>query len=393
VKEYVLLAQHVDDENPEELKRQTLLEPVSWYYVNHFPEYKYRRFFIASVPSETVQAKQKGDLKRKRRSVESVSEAIVGADANHFDFKAGTDDCSKATHKYDKCNGALQAGQYYKFSIAAYYKDDDEKIIQAPVHQAATKPKRTKLVAADAPVGYFSEEASGAIYWIIAVVVLGIMFFIAILVLVVLLCFKRRWNRPENTLNATITPITPSNFTVEAIDGKDPMLLHEKHVTEYSVPQTFYQEVKVPEQQEEPLATDDINLETSVVTGTVDMTQTHSMVILDESDGVTTGVTTGVSTTELVTVVEKEYETISQDVEFGEDVNQWEPMDIQLRIDPTGEQNPKVIKKDVVTPAEPVTSETPPPGTRLTRTTTTKYDENGKPIEQSTSTRTEKISQ
>ena len=32
---------------------------------------------------------------------------------DHFDYKVGTDDCSKMKGMYDKCNGPLQPGTAY----------------------------------------------------------------------------------------------------------------------------------------------------------------------------------------------------------------------------------------------------------------------------------------
>ena len=63
--------------------------------------------------------------------------------------------------------------------------------------------------------------------------------------------------------------------------------------------------------------------------------QTHSMVILD-------------SPAQTPEAQRKEYETRSASIKFTEEQPEWETMDIQLRIDPTGKQDPIITRKEHV---------------------------------------------
>ena len=251
-------------------------------------------------------------------------------------------------------------------------------------------------------MGFFSEEPTGAIYWIIAVVVLGILFWVTIVALVILLCFKRRYTPPAPT--ATFTPLVPRSPQTVVLgqattEVKTSLVPQETGQTTYDVPQTFFQVVEEPrpepepereptpapepepepepeplpepkaepepipepkpsepEVEPEPVKLEDVKVEPSITTMTIGTTitevQTHSMVVLDEAEDQEDVPCECESDPPAVVV--KEYETRSDDVTFGEDVDQWEPMEIQLRIDPTGEQDPKVIKKEVAAKGEKI---------------------------------------
>ena len=126
-------------------------------------------------------------------------------------------------------------------------------------------------------------------YWIIGVVVMGLLFWLAVLALVVLLCFKRKVVLLSNS------PTTrPSNITVDT-SVKDEPRSQKDGLKEYT-PSTFFQEVEVevkkPELEETPPPPVEYNLTDTVninnlpaepeIETVYENTQTHSMVILDE---------------------------------------------------------------------------------------------------------------
>jgi len=65
------------------------------------------------------------------------------------------------------------------------------------------------------------------------------------------------------------------------------------------------------------------------------ISQTHSMVIVD-----------GDSPPQTPEPMHKEYETRSADIKFTEEAPEWDTMDIQLRIDPTGKQDPIITRRE-----------------------------------------------
>ena len=73
VHEYTLIAMHIDNENPDEMKRQQLMEPVSWYYAMHYPEFKYRRFYVGKVAKDYLKQLNTNTNQRKRRDVSYYS--------------------------------------------------------------------------------------------------------------------------------------------------------------------------------------------------------------------------------------------------------------------------------------------------------------------------------
>ena len=46
---------------------------------------------------------------------------------------------------------------------------------------------------------------------------------------------------------------------------------------------------------------------------------------------------------------QQDYETRSANLKFGDENPEWESMDIQLRIDPTGERDPVITRRDTAT--------------------------------------------
>ena len=61
--------------------------------------------------------------------------------------------------------------------------------------------------------------------------------------------------------------------------------------------------------------------------------QTHSMVLVDSPDN-------------SPAAPRKEYETQSDSLKFNEELPEWESMDIQLRIDPSGKQEPVITRRE-----------------------------------------------
>ena len=188
------------------------------------------------------------------------------------------------------------------------------------------------------------------------------------LAIVLILCFKRRVLE-LNTIQ-----------TLNAVSGNPPL---EKEVNEYRPATNFYQqevevEVKEPDQSGSTSPSDSpspssspkkISKEESIhydnaesieyqesynINDTVNInnlppeptpepeyettTVTHSMVILDEYE----------SPSQSPVPLAKEYDTQSAVMKFVEEQPEWESMDIQLRIDPTGHQDPIITRKEHV---------------------------------------------
>ena len=182
-------------------------------------------------------------------------------------------------------------------------------------------------------------------YWIIGVAVLGLLFWLAVLTIVILLCFKRR------------VPLLSNRYTAHSDDIKvdtgikDDPPSHKGSIKEYA-PTTFFQEVvevKDPELNETPPSISEYDLTDTVTTkhfpeeqepeSVYESTQTHCIVILDEYEPLSPSPVPKYN----------EYDTQSAVMEFIEEQPEWQSMDIQLRIDPTGEQGPVITRKDHAT--------------------------------------------
>jgi len=255
------------------------------------------------------------------------------------------------------------------------------------------------------------------LYWIIAVVVLGVLFWLAMLAIALIFCFKRRYRRPESISNTRVTTIEPPSHD-DSIKGYNPNDLQTFYPQEVDVEKKKRDSDKVttpprtqtpeppaptpttpaptptppasplpPTVEERYNITDTVNINNLPSEPThVYHTQTHSMVILDDGNQK--------SPRQSPEPVPKDYDTQSIDMKFIEEQPEWESMDIQLRIDPSGNQDPVITRKEQTvddTESEDMYLPPPPPQEEeevktTTITTTITYDDNGNPIEE---TRTE----
>ena len=140
-------------------------------------------------------------------------------------------------------------------------------------------------------------------FWIIGLVVLGTLFWLSVLAIALLLCYKRRYT-PE-AVHAS-QGMTDNAVTL----SKGPMYLSEDEPTTFHAAPPSYKLKNL-----EPEFNDKQKRETQVT----------SMVMVDDD------------TPELK---RKDMETQSDSLKFSEESPEWESMDIQLRIDPSGKQEP-----------------------------------------------------
>jgi len=360
---YLLIAQEF---SPDMDPMNNNLPAVSYYYVINFPEYQYRRFYIANVS----QAALNGIKKRTRREV-------TVAKTDNFEYVAGNEDCSDPKYQTQNaiCNGKLKEGTLYRYGIQCVYTNG-KVVANVPVTQLPTSAKRTA-----SPTQSATANSSDILYWIIGVVVLGILFWLALLAIAILLCYKRRY-----------TPIDEHDSVPQPVTTVTDPPTHKEKVKMYR-PTAYYQEVDLKQDEvgddDSPLPTNDeavkvkeLPAEPEASTYDTTLTLTHSMVMLENLEGEPE------SPRQSPVQEPKEYDTISQSMKFGEDKNDWENMDIKLTIDPTGQRDPVITKAE----ADPVDESypSPPPShsnnsseeyvERKTITTTVSYDEHGNVI-------------
>ncbi|XP_065068670.1 protocadherin Fat 4-like isoform X2 [Rhopilema esculentum] len=152
----------------------TGMHTVSWYHVHYIPDtFRYRRYVIATII--------KTNSKRKRRAIQKTSSRV--------DVDVGTEkNCQTKTLESDVCNGPLLPGKFYRFQLVGYYVNNQ------PVSGAFTEPKATTLASISTKTGV-GNSAYVATYWIIGLVVLSFMFLMALLVIVIIFCFKRKYRK------------------------------------------------------------------------------------------------------------------------------------------------------------------------------------------------------
>ena len=142
-------------------------------------------------------------------------------------------------------------------------------------------------------------------FWIIGLVVLGTLFWLAVLAIALLLCYKRRYRMEAMPGGGKSRDIPDNSVTLNKATF---------HHNDPEPPATFtvYNEEKT---REPPI--------------------THSNVIVDESPDNSPAFHR-----------KYEYETQSDSLKFNEESPEWESMDIQLRIDPSGKQEPIITRRE-----------------------------------------------
>jgi len=154
-------------------------------------------------------------------------------------------------------------------------------------------------------------------FWIIGLVVLGTLFWLSVLAIALLLCYKRRYT-PE-AVYAYSQDVTDNNTVTLS---KGPNYLsddHEQPTTFHAAPPTYGKGFAEPQFGDKQIRE----------------AQTTSMVIIDDE-----------SPEQPRKAYPKDMETQSDSLKFSEESPEWESMDIQLRIDPTGKEEPIITRRE-----------------------------------------------
>eukprot|EP00794_Sanderia_malayensis_P015994 gene15994-17605_t len=276
----------------------TALYPVSWYYVHFIPSiYQYRRFVIATVyPQKTA--------RRKRRDV------LENTQPTYLKYRAGTEQgCQLKTLETSICNGPLMPGKSYRYQLVGYYAENN------PVTGAFTSPMPASLASLAAATGVLNSSYI-ATYWIIGLVVLALMFFIAVLVIVVILCYKKRYRVYIHDARTFANPIYGEEEPPTKPDlGKDNLNFYASDTVDgYSSIDTLKN--KAPHQQVE---SEEFEMTSHEPIGIGLLGPQHSF---------------------------QNYETVSNQVTFEEENPEWASMDISLKIDPSGKSDPVITTRE-----------------------------------------------
>jgi len=287
-----------------ELDAKANLPPVSWYYVNKAPNYANRRYYIANVTASDVVDAQNDASNRKRRSIQ-------GGSPDTFTYKVGVaEGCGNQVAEKAICNGPLKVGVAYRYNIQAVYKNGD--VATVPIDQQATNYEFTKSPQIGKSVdGYMEQDSYIITFWIIGLVIFGLLFWFAVLAIAILLCYKRRY-RVDAAYGYSVA------VRADRIDGP-PQTINTNY---YKIHENYQDNdtVKMKKSDEG-------------YNSRITETQTSSMVILDDYE-------------QSPRPQHKDYETRSATIKFTEESPEWESMDIQLRIDPTGKQDPIITRKE-----------------------------------------------
>lgn len=166
--------------------------------------------------------------------------------------------------------------------------------------------------------GYAVRDSYVITFWIIGLVVLGTLFWLSVLAIALLLCYKRRYREDAAYGYAT---------GYDNIDSRPPEIVAAKSypinetITHHTTTYVENGTVKVTSDEPYPPQQEKV--------------QTHGMVILDED-----------SPHQSPEPKHKEYETRSASLKFNEELPEWESMDIQLRIDPSGKHEPVITRRE-----------------------------------------------
>lgn len=164
---------------------------------------------------------------------------------------------------------------------------------------------------------------------------MGSLFWLAVLALAIVLCYKRRYSHDKAYDLGYNGPPVPNSGNAYAFDNK--ASVHDSGANT----SIHYSEVsnttKKPEQTTQVRA------------------KTHAPVVLDSpehSPQMKAKLKTyeeSVSTSTFQQEIEvppQEFDTHSAKMNFDDENPEWESMDIQLRIDPTGERDPVITRKE-----------------------------------------------
>lgn len=172
---------------------------------------------------------------------------------------------------------------------------------------------------------YITQDSYVITFWIIGLVVLGTLFWLSVLAIALLLCYKRRYREDAaygyNYADRDNTDHMPAVVTKTNYQINDTVTHHAAPVISHHT--TTYVE------------TDTVKVKTNEAYPPKQLTesQTHSMVILDSPE-------------QTPEASRKEYETRSASLKFNEESPEWESMGIQLRIDPSGKQEPIITRRE-----------------------------------------------
>jgi len=156
------------------------------------------------------------------------------------------------------------------------------------------------------------------------------MFWLAVLAIVILLCYKRRYLHDKSYDLGYNGPPVPHDNSAYSFDNK---LVPAGSGKINSGASIHYSEVStLPKRprDEQPVRT----------------TVTHAPVVLDSPEHSPRIQTKLQTYDESITTFSQEFETRSANLRFEDENPEWESMDIQLRIDPTGAQDPVITRKE-----------------------------------------------
>jgi len=285
----------------------------------------------------------------------------------------GAETTCPSTQTY--CNGPLATGNRYRFFVAAIY-DTPGVTGGLQVNSPATPAALTIGPNTGALGGQQSVHVNALVIWIVALVVMGTLFWLAVLALAIVLCYKRRYLHDKAYDLGYNGPPVPNSGNAYSFDNKIV-------ISDQGSPIHYSEVATIAERRNsQPDSTNKINI-------------THAPVVLDSpehSPELKTHLTT-YEDTRTTSTFSQEFETRSEKLTFGDENPEWESMDIQLRIDPTGERDPVITRKEtkkeehhevVDLPQAPViNSQTSV--TEITTTTTTIHqvvNENGDVVEE-----------
>jgi len=203
-------------------------------------------------------------------------------------------------------------------------------IVYSPLSQPATTSGSPTTGATTG--SQTSVHVNALVVWIVALVVMGTLFWLAVLALAIVLCYKRRYSHDKAyDLGYNGPPVTNSGSNY-AFDNKASI---------------HYSEVSTVAERK-----------TDKPDGGVAKATTHAPVVLDSPERTPPmktklktydeSLSTSTFTPQPVNINDppQEFETDTAVMNFDDENPEWESMDIQLRIDPTGERDPVITRKE-----------------------------------------------
>ena len=162
---------------------------------------------------------------------------------------------------------------------------------------------------------------------------MGTLFWLAVLALAIVLCYKRRYSHDKAYDLGYNGPPVPNS-------GKNNYAFDNKASIHYSEVETVAE--RKTDKPDAPVA----------------RPATHAPVVLDSPERTppmktklktydeSLSTSTFTPQPDAVDVPPQEFETHSAKLKFDDENPEWESMDIQLRIDPTGERDPVITRKE-----------------------------------------------